>query len=128
MFARLDLAELETQTDMDKARAILSKHRKVSASSDDDLGCTDAVKHRITTTDDRPVSKPYRRVLSTQLDEVKEHLEKLLRTGGIVPRHSDHASPIVLVRKNSEALLMCIDHRALNILKLLIYEIGNTSF
>ena len=65
VFARLDLAGLETQTDMDKARAIFSKHIKVSASSDGDLGCTDAVKHRITTTDDRPVSQPYRRVLPT---------------------------------------------------------------
>ena len=128
VFARLDLAGSETQTDMDKARAIFAKHIKVSPSSDGDLGCTDAVKHRITTTDDRPVSQPYRRVLPTQLDEVKEPLEKLLRTGGIVPRHSDHASPIVLVRKISGALRMCIDYRLLNILKLLIYEIGNTCF
>ena len=78
------------------------------------IGCTDAVKHHIWTTDTRPVTQPYRRVPPTQLDEVKEHLEKPLRMGVIVPSHSDHASPIVLVRKKSGALRMCVDYRALN--------------
>ena len=60
------------------------------------------------------MAQPYHRVPSTQLDEVKEHLEKLLRTCVIVPSRSDHASPIVLVRKKSGALRMCVDYRTLN--------------
>ena len=79
----------------------------VIASSKDDLGCTDAVKHRISTSDDQPVAEPYRRFPPTQLDEVKEHLKKLLRTGVIVPSRSDHASPIGTLR-------MCVDYRTLN--------------
>ena len=115
VLASLDLSGLEdSPAARDKARAMFQKHVDVFASSKDDLGCTDAVKHRIWTTDTRPVTQPYRRVPPTQLDEVKEHLEKLLRTGFIVPSHSDHASPIVLVRKKSGALRMCVDYHALN--------------
>ena len=115
VLADLDLSGLQDDpTALDKARAIFYRHVGVFASSEDDLGCTNAVKHRISTSDDRPVAQPYRRVPPTQLDEVKEHLEKLLRTGVIVPSRSDHASPIVLVRKKSGALRMCVDYRTLN--------------
>ena len=115
VLASLDLSGLEdSPAARDKARAMFQKHVDVFASSEDDLGCTDAVKHRIWTTDTQPVTQPYRRVPPTQLDEVKEHLEKLLRTGVIVLSHSDHASPIVLVRKKSGALRMCVDYCALN--------------
>ena len=113
VLADLDLSGLQDDPRaLDKARATFDRHVGEFASSEDDLGCT--VKHRISTSDDRPVAQPYRRVPPTQLDEVKEHLEKLLRTGVIVPSRSDHASPIVLVRKQSGALLMCVDYRTLN--------------
>ena len=115
VLADLDLSGLQGDpTALDKARAIFYRHVGVFASSEDDLGCTNAVKHRISTSDDRPVAQPYRRVPPTQLVEVKDHLEKLLRTGGIVPSRSDHASPIVLVRKKSCALRMCVEYRTLN--------------
>ena len=86
----------------------------VFASSEDDLGCINIVKHRIITSDDRPVTQPYSRVTPTQPDEVKEHLEKLLRTDVIVPSRRDHARTTVLVCKKSGALRMCVDYRTLN--------------
>ena len=115
IIAGLDLSGLEGDPiARAEVMAMLQRHASVFASSEDDLGCTDAVRHRIRTTDDRPVTQPYRRVPPTQLEEVNDHLEKLLRTGVIVPSYSDHASPIVLVRKKSGALRMCVDYRALN--------------
>ena len=115
VLADIDLSGLQDDPRaLDKARAIFDWHVGVFASSEDDLGCTDAVKHRISTSDDRPVAQPYHRVAPTQLNEAKEHLEKLLRTGVIVPSPSDHASPIVMVRKKSGALLVCVDYRTLN--------------
>ena len=45
---------------------------------------------------------------------MKEHIEKLIRNGMIVPSKSDHASATVLVRKKNGDLRMCIDYRALN--------------
>ena len=115
VLAELDLSGLQYNTvAIDKARAMFERHVGVFAPSEEDLGCTDAVKHRIITSDDRPVAPPYRRVPPTQLEEVKEHLEKLLRMGVIVPSRSDHASPIVLVHKKSGALRMRLDYRTLN--------------
>ena len=103
-----------TPDEMIQIRKLFVKHRDVFASSSDDLGCTTAVKHNIRTTDDIPVVQPYRRIPPTQLQEVKEHMEKLMRNGTIVPSKSNHASAIVLVRKKNGDLRMCIDYRALN--------------
>ena len=101
VLADLDLSGLHANpAALDKARAIFDRHVGVFASSEDDLGCTDAVKHDIGTNDDWPVAQPYRRVPPTQLDEVKEQLEKLLRTGVIVPSRSDHGSPIAWCARN----------------------------
>ena len=111
----IDLSHFTGTDDERRAvRALFNRHRVVFAKSDDDLGCTSAVQHRIRTTDDIPVTMPYRRIPPTQLDEVKDHLQRLVRTGAIVESKSDFASAVVLVRKRSGALRMCCDFRALN--------------
>ena len=106
----LDLSELEdSPAALAMTSAMFKRHASVFASSEDDLRCTDAIKHRINTTDVRPVTQLYRRVPPAQFEKVKAPFEKLLRTGLIVPSHSDYASSIVLVRKKSRALRMCDD-------------------
>ena len=96
------------------AHSLFQNHADVFASSDDDLGCTGAIQHRIITMDEVPVTMPYRRIPPTQLEEVKAHLQQLLRTGAIAESNSNFASAIVLVRKRSGDLRMCCDFRALN--------------
>ena len=59
-----------TAAELRDAQAMFSRHRAVFAGSDDELGCTDAVQHRIRTTDEVPVTMPYRRIPPTQLEEV----------------------------------------------------------
>ena len=94
--------------------SLFVKQSDVFAKSEDDLGCTHALQHRIRTTDDTPVTMPYRRIPPTQMEEVKAHLQKLVRSGAIVPSNSAYASAVVLVRKRTGALRMCCDFRALN--------------
>ena len=96
------------------ADALCRRYADVFASSDDDLGCTDTVYHRIRTIDEIPVVTPYRHIPHTQLDEVKQHIQQLLRSGSIIESRSDYASAIVLVRKKSGALRLCVDYRSLN--------------
>ena len=96
------------------ADALCRRYADVFASSDDDLGCTDTVYHRIRTIDEIPVVTPYRHIPHTQLDEVKQHIQQLLRSGSIIESRSDYSSAIVLVRKKSGALRLCVDYRALN--------------
>ena len=60
VLAGLDLSELEdSPAALAKARAMFHRQANVFASSEYDLGCTDAIKHRINTTDARPVAQPY---------------------------------------------------------------------
>ena len=75
---------------------------------------TTSIRHHIPTCDDIPVNQPHRRIPHNQLAEVKEHLQDLLDKGVIRPSQSNYASPIVLVRKKSGALRMCVDYRQLN--------------
>ena len=102
-----------TSVELQQVTELFSRHANVFAKSDDDLGCTKAVQHRIRTTDDtRNVVMPYRRIPPTQLEKVKDHLQKLLRNSCIVESQSDSA--VVLVRMRSGALRLCCDYRALN--------------
>ena len=112
---RMDLTDFPgTAEERRQADTLFHRHAAVFARSDDDLGCTNAVRHRIRTVDDIPVVTPYRRIPPTQLDEVKQHLQQLLRNGTIVESNSDYASAIVLVHKKSGALRLCVDYKALN--------------
>ena len=45
---------------------------------------------------------------------MKQHLQELLDKGVTAPSQSDYASPIVLLRKKSSALRLCVDYRLLN--------------
>ena len=66
------------------------------------------------TQDDIPVNQRYRRIPPNQFEEVKEHLQMLLKRGVIRPSQSNYASPVVLVQKKSGALRLCVDYRFLN--------------
>ncbi|KAK7488583.1 hypothetical protein BaRGS_00020200, partial [Batillaria attramentaria] len=81
--------------DRQQLQQLLDRYAHVFA-QDDTLGYTDIVQHRIPTTDNVPVSQPYRSIPPTQLQEVKEHLQGLLQSGAIVPSHSPYAAPVVL--------------------------------
>ena len=73
-------------TDGQRARlqALLNRYAHGFTKDDDDLGYTDAVKHRVHTTDDAPVAQPYRSIPRNQLQEVKEHIKGLLARKVIV--------------------------------------------
>ena len=99
----------------EKLDALLNKHASVFSKSDDDIGYTETVKHKIRTEDDIPVTQPYRRISPNQYQEVKEHIQKLLDSSVIRESHSPYASPIVLVRKKNGSLRLCVDYRKLKL-------------
>ena len=78
------------------------------------IGYTETYKHRIPTTDDIPVSQPFRRIPPTQYQEVKDHIQKLLQDDIIQESHSPYASPVVIVRKKDGSMRLCVDYRRLN--------------
>ncbi|PIK44051.1 hypothetical protein BSL78_19097 [Apostichopus japonicus] len=97
-----------------QAENLLRMNSDVFAASDTDLGYTDKVTHRIYLKDETPIKQPYRRIPPSQIEEVREHVRKLLGTGVIRESTSPFASPIVLVRKTDGSLRLCVDYRRLN--------------
>lgn len=105
---------LATAEETEAIRKLVAENADVFAWSDDQMGCTGILKHRIVLTTDVPTAQPYRRFPPSQLKEVRNHLDSLLAQDIISPSTSPYAAPIVLVRKKSGELCMCCDYRRLN--------------
>lgn len=84
-----------------------------------DLSFTNAVKHKIRTTDDSPVFvKSYRHPYAMN-QEIQNHIQKLLDNKIIQPSISPYSSPVWLVPKKQDAsgkkkFRLVIDYRSLN--------------
>lgn len=112
---KVDLSNFEGNSDqLKRVQALLCKHVGVFVREDSQLGCTSTLRHSIKTTDDVPVNQPYRRIPPHLYDEVRNHLNDLLKKGVIQESESAYAAPIVLVRKKSGELRICNDYRRLN--------------
>ena len=114
-----DLDRLETNPDLapgDAAllRDVLRRHHDCFAWSDLDLGVTNLIQHEIHLLHDTPIAQRYRRLPPSCLDEVRAHLNDLQAKGIISPSSSPYASPIVVVRKKSGELRLCVDYRQVN--------------
>lgn len=112
--SQLHLSDSLKPAERAQIESLVTKYADCFAWTDTDLGFTDRVKHRIYLTDDHPIKQPYRRVPPSVLTEVKSHIEDLLEKGIIQPSSSPYSSPIVLVRKKSGDIRLCIDYRRLN--------------
>ena len=70
------------------------------------------MKIRLTT--DSPIYCQPRRLSYREKEEVTKNVDELLEKGIIRPSYSPYASPLVLVKKKTGELRMCIDYRSLN--------------
>ncbi|PIK41092.1 putative transposon Ty3-I Gag-Pol polyprotein [Apostichopus japonicus] len=97
-----------------KIALLLKDNMEAFSVGDFDLGCCDSIPHIIKVSDDTPIRLPYRRISPTQVAEVKTLLNDMLAKNIIRKSSSPYASPIVLVKKKSGTLRLCIDYRQLN--------------
>ena len=72
------------------------------------------VFHSIVTTTGKPVSLPTRRIPLHQEEEVNKMIQDLLDSGIIERSESPYNSPLVIVKKKSGQLRLCVDFRKLN--------------
>ncbi|CAC5380158.1 unnamed protein product [Mytilus coruscus] len=93
--------EKENLTDeqIEKVKDLLNKNTDIFCKNDLDLGYTDIVKHRILTTDEKPIAIPDRRIPPNQMEEVRAHIKQLLNQNIIRKSSSPYAAPVVIVRK-----------------------------
>ena len=102
-------------TDDEQARlhALLNQYAHGFTQDDLDLGYTEAVQHRIPTSDDAPVTQPYQSIPPNLLQEAKGHIKGLLAQRVIVESNSPYTVLVVLVRKKDGSLWLCVDYRRL---------------
>jgi transposase InsO family protein len=95
---------------------LLLGSRHLFATSDFELGRTEAVRHRIDLTDpmQSPIRQRYRRIPPAMFEEVRQHIEMMLACNVIRPSSSAWSSPVVLVRKSDGGLRFCVDYRQVN--------------
>lgn len=110
------LVNLEGLTEQQaaQANALFSKYGSIFSKNDGDLGCTSLITHEIPLVDDVPVRQPYRRIVPSQYEMVKNHIQQLLDSKVIRESSSPYSSPIVLVTKKDGSLRLCVDYRQLN--------------
>lgn len=74
-----------------------------------DVGLAKGVRHTIRMSDSRPFRERSRHLAPADLEDVRKHLQDLLRAGIITESRSSYASPIVIVRKKNGSVRMCVD-------------------
>ena len=97
---------------------LIYDNKSVFSLCDEDLGLCDCLKHTIPTTTDKPVYLPHRTIPVQLQAEVRKCLDTWLKQGIIRPSQSPYASQVVIVRKKSGEIWLCIDFRALNAITL----------
>ena len=93
---------------------IIYDHKEVFSLFDGDLGFCDALKHSIPITTDKPVYLPHRQIQVQLQSEVRKCLDNWLKQGIIHPSKSPYASQVVIVRKKTGEICLCINFGKLN--------------
>ena len=107
--------ELNSLQSKQLEKLILS-YSDISSKNKRDLGkCELGVKHHIHLKQEAVlVKQPLRRIPFGYREEVRNYLKTILNDGIIEKLSSEWASPLVLVRKPSGDLRICVDYRKLN--------------
>ena len=93
---------------------VIYNHTEVFLLFDGDLGFCNVLKHSIPTTTDKPVYLPHQQILVQLQSEVRKCLNNWLKQGIIRLFKSPYASQVVIVRKKTSEIRLCVDFRKLN--------------
>ena len=93
---------------------MLMEYHDIFSLDKNEIGCTDVAEHIIELLDEELFKEKFRGITPPFLDEVWEHLQKMLDNGTIHPLQSPWCNAVVLVRKKDGGLQFCIDFWRLN--------------
>ena len=93
---------------------LLNKYSDVFSKSDNDIGRTGIIKHKIPTGNTLPIKERPRRVPEHMNKEVDMQIDNMLKENVIKPSTSPWASCIVMVKKKDGSNRFCVDYRKLN--------------
>ena len=103
-----------TKDQQDQLLNIIYDNQQVFSLHDEDLGFCNKLTHTIPTMTDRPVYLPHRTIPWQLQGEVYKCLDTWLRQGIIRPSRSPYASQVVIVRKKTGKILLCVNYHKLN--------------
>ena len=85
LFEKIDLSGANewSSEDQEKLKELFREYGQLFALDDLDLGHTSIVKHKIELDDYRPFKDRYRQIPPHQYEEVRKHLNKMLKIGAI---------------------------------------------
>ena len=104
---------LETEQKI-KLANLLNKYQDSFAKSRTEYGKCSVLKHKIDTAEAAPVRQPLRRTPQAFEGEEEKYIQEQVAAGVIQPSSSAWSSPIVMVRKKTGDVRVCIDYRKLN--------------
>ena len=110
---QLDFGGL-TESEEKLVKGMLWTERESFAMNPDDIGDAQDLQMDLNTTDEVPVQRSYISIPKPLVAEVKAHIQDLLNRGFIRPSKSSWCSPVVIVRKKSGDMRLCVDFRSLN--------------
>ena len=102
------------ESEQKQARELLLKWEHLFAHSNQDLGKTALIKHKIQLTDQSSFKECYQCIPPHMYDDVRAHFQEMLDIGAICKSHSPWASMVVLAWKKDSSLRFCINLRKLN--------------
>lgn len=98
----------------EKLYMLLQNYRDCFATNLGEIGCGVDVEMKIEVVDNKPiVYRPYR-LSHYEREQVRQTIDELLENDIIQESKSDYASPILMVKKKTGELRLCVDFRALN--------------
>ena len=102
------------QGELNELKQLVMNFDDVFALTDDELGCTDVVTHKIDTGDHPPIKQYPRRTPFVQRAKIASMVADMEKKSIVKPSTSSWASPVVLVPKKDGTTCFCIDYRRLN--------------
>ena len=93
---------------------LIDQHSESFSQGEGDLGYGKEVVHHIRTMDDNHIRIPHRTVPPQHLEELRQCPRHWFDVGVLCESSSAYASPIVIVRKKTGEMRVCVDYCALN--------------
>ena len=103
-----------SRTQQQKFLELIYDNQSMFSLCDEDLGLCDCLKHMIPTTTDKLVYLPHHTIPVQLQAEVRKCLDTWLKQGIISPSRSPYTSQVVIVRKKTGEIHLCVDFHALN--------------
>ena len=106
----VDMSRIQQQ----KFVELIYDNQSIFSLCDEDLGLCNCLKHTMSMMTDKPVYLPHHTIPVQLQGEVRKYLDTWLKQGIIRPSRSPYASQVVIVRKKTREIHLCMDFCALD--------------